>query len=58
MPTHSLPLLTARVHPQDDGDDESTLARQWQLLKLLAFASKGFTVNGSLLLFLFVLYSK
>ena len=44
MTTQTLPLLTTRIH-QDDGDDESTLARQWRLLKLLAFAPKGFTVK-------------
>jgi len=44
MTTQTLPLLTARLH-QDDGDDETTLARQWRLLKLLAFAPKGFTVK-------------
>jgi hypothetical protein len=43
MPT-TLPLLTTRIR-QDDGDDESTLARQWRLLKLLIFAPKGFTVR-------------
>ena len=43
MPT-TLPLLTTRIR-QDDGDDESVLARQWRLLKLLAFAPKGFTVK-------------
>jgi hypothetical protein len=44
MPTHTLPLLTTRIR-HDDGDDESVLARQWRLLKLLAFAPKGFTVK-------------
>ena len=43
MTTH-LPLLTTRIR-QDDGDDESTLARQWRLLKLLTFTPKGFTVK-------------
>lgn len=43
MTTH-LPLLTTRIRPQD-GDEESSLARQWRLLKLLAFASKGFTIR-------------
>lgn len=43
MTTH-LPLLTTRIH-QDDSDDESTLARQWRLLKLLTFTPKGFTVK-------------
>ena len=33
MTTQTLPLLTTRIR-QDDGDDESTLARQWRLLKL------------------------
>jgi len=44
MPTQTLPLLTTRIR-QDDGDDESTLARQWRLLKLLTFKPKGFTVK-------------
>ena len=44
MPTQTLPLLTTRIR-QDEGDDESTLARQWRLLKLLAFAPRGFTVK-------------
>ena len=44
MTTH-LPLLTTRIRPQDNGDDESALARQWRLLKLLTFAPKGFTVK-------------
>jgi hypothetical protein len=44
MPEH-LPLLTTRIRYQDDGYDESTLARQWRLLKLLIFAPKGFTVK-------------
>jgi hypothetical protein len=44
MPEHS-PLLTTRIRRQDDGYDESTLARQWRLLKLLIFAPKGFTVK-------------
>jgi len=44
MSVQSLPLLTTRIRP-DDGDDESTLARQWRLLKLLTFAPKGFTVK-------------
>jgi len=43
MTTH-LPLLTARIR-QDDGDEESVLARQWRLLKLLTFAPKGLTVK-------------
>ena len=43
MPEH-LPLLTTRIH-QNDGDDESSLARQWRLLKLLTFTPKGFTVK-------------
>ena len=45
MTTQTLPLLTTRIHDRDDGDDESTLARQWRLLKLLIFAPKGFTVK-------------
>ena len=44
MPT-TLPLVTTRIRHQDDGDDESTLARQWRLLKLLIFAPKGFTIK-------------
>ena len=44
MTTQTLPLLTTRIR-QDEGDDESTLARQWRLLKLLAFTPKGFTVK-------------
>lgn len=43
MTTH-LPLLTTRIR-QNDGDDESTLARQWRLLKLLTFTPKGITVK-------------
>ncbi len=43
--TTHLPLLTTRIRYQDDGYDESTLARQWRLLKLLIFAPKGFTVK-------------
>jgi predicted DNA-binding transcriptional regulator YafY len=43
MTTH-LPLLTTQIR-QEDGDDESVLARQWRLLKLLTFAPKGFTVK-------------
>lgn len=42
--THHLPLLTTRIRAQDD-EDESSLARQWRLLKLLAFAPKGFTIR-------------
>ena len=38
--TTQLPLLTARIHPIDD---ESSLARQWRLLKLLTFSCKGFS---------------
>ena len=45
MPAQTLPLLTTRITCQDDGDDESTLARQWRLLKLLIFAPKGFTIK-------------
>ena len=44
MTTQTLPLLTTRIR-QDEGDDESTLARQWRLLKLLTFAPKGFTIK-------------
>ena len=44
MTTQTLPLLTTRIR-QDEGDDESTLARQWRLLKLLAFAPRGFTIK-------------
>ena len=44
MTTHTLPLLTTRIR-QGDSDDESTLARQWRLLKLLTFAPKGLTVK-------------
>jgi predicted DNA-binding transcriptional regulator YafY len=44
MTTQTLPLFTTRIR-QDEGDDESTLARQWRLLKLLAFAPKGFTIK-------------
>ena len=44
MTTQSLPFLTTRIR-QDDGDDESTLARQWRLLKLLTFTPEGFTVK-------------
>ena len=44
MTTQTLPLLTTRIR-QDDGDDESTLARQWRLLKLLTFTPKGFTLK-------------
>jgi len=40
MTTQTLPLLTTRFQ-----DDDSILARQWRLLKLLAFAPKGFTVK-------------
>ena len=43
MTTH-LPLLTTRIR-QDDGDEESTLARQWRLLKILTFSPKGVTVK-------------
>jgi len=45
MPTQTLPLLTTRICHKDDGDDESMLARQWRLLKLLIFVPKGFTVK-------------
>jgi len=44
MTTQTLPLLTTRIR-NDEGDDESTLARQWRLLKLLAFAPRGFTIK-------------
>ena len=44
MSTH-LPLLTTRIRSKNDGDEESALARQWRLLKLLTFAPKGFTVK-------------
>ena len=44
MTTH-LPLLTTRIRSKNDGDDESPLARQWRVLKLLTFAPKGFTVK-------------
>lgn len=37
MPTQTLPLLTRRIRRQD-GDDESTLARQWRLLEQLGKA--------------------
>jgi hypothetical protein len=43
--TAHLPLLTTRVRSQDDGYEESILARQWRLLKLLTFTPKGFTVK-------------
>lgn len=43
-PPEYLPLLTTHIR-QAEGDDESTLARQWRLLKLLTFAPKGFTVK-------------
>src|SRR5271165_6623198 len=43
MTTQALPLLTTRI--KDNGDEEASLARQWRLLKLLAFASRGFTVQ-------------
>ena len=39
-----LPLLTTPVRPKDE-EEESTLARQWRLLKLLIFSPKGFTVK-------------
>ena len=41
--TTQLPLLTARIHSQDD--DETPLARQWRVVKLLVFSPKGFTVK-------------
>jgi predicted DNA-binding transcriptional regulator YafY len=41
MTTH-LPLLTTRIR-QDD--EESPLARQWRVLKLLTFAPNGLTVK-------------
>jgi hypothetical protein len=44
MSTH-LPLLTTRIRSKGDGDEESPLARQWRLLKLLTFTPKGFTVK-------------
>jgi len=43
MTTH-LPFLTTRIR-QDNADDESILARQWRLLKLLVFAPNGFTIK-------------
>ena len=42
--TH-LPLLTTCIRNQDDSSEESILARQWRLLKLLTFTPKGFTVK-------------
>jgi len=39
------PLLTHRIRRQDDGDDESTVARQWRLLEQLSSASKGLTIK-------------
>ena len=44
MTTH-LPLLTHRIHRQDDADNESTLVRHWRLLELLSSALKGLTVK-------------
>ncbi len=44
MTTH-LPLLTHRIRRQAQGDDESTLVRQWRLLELLSSAYKGLTVK-------------
>jgi hypothetical protein len=44
MTTH-LPLLTTRIRSEGNGDDESPLARQWRLLKVLTFSPKGFTVK-------------
>ncbi len=43
MPT-SLPLLTTRLR-QHAAEDESCLARQWRLLKLMIFSPKGFTIK-------------
>jgi hypothetical protein len=40
MTTH-LPLLTTRIRSENDGDEESALARQWRLLKLLTFSPNG-----------------
>ena len=45
MSTHPQPLLTHRIRCQDNGDDESTLARQWRLLEQLASAAKGLTIK-------------
>ena len=44
MTTH-LPFLTTRIRPQADGNGDSSLARQWRLLILLAFTPKGLTVK-------------
>ncbi len=44
MTTH-LPLLTHRIRRQAEGDDESTLVRQWRLLELLSSAYKGLTIK-------------
>jgi len=43
--TAHLPLLTTRIRSKSNGNEESPLARQWRLLKLLTFAPKGFTVK-------------
>lgn len=43
--TTRLPLLTARIRSEDGSDDETPLARQWRVLKLLVFSPKGFTVK-------------
>ena len=45
MPNH-LPLLTHRIHRQDNGDDESALARQWRMLEQsYPTAAKGLTIK-------------
>jgi len=45
MTTQSLPILTARIRPQQNGDNEPVLVRQWRLLKLLVFSPTGFSVK-------------
>jgi len=39
------PLLTHRIRRHAEGDDESTLVRQWRLLELLSSAFKGLTIK-------------
>ena len=39
-----LPLLATTIHPRDT-EEETPLARQWRILKLLTFSPEGFSVR-------------
>ena len=45
MTAHPQPILTHRLHRQDEGDSRLALVRQWKLLERLASSPKGLTVK-------------